>query len=261
MAGLVPAIAILGDPRPARPSDGNISRRRSCTDANLKQGILSVVIPGRGLQPANPESSRRAQRSCLDSGFGPSGRPGMTKRQASSPVFFAARGRPYSYFLPRELGVRGSRPPPKMRGYGAPMKRVSSAVAHLPFGKMRRLSARRGCVLQRRAALPATVSGSSKVSPIQPLLGGRIVKPQTDPCGPQSASSSRQVIVPAGGAPSSPGSLGGAFISRPRAPHPAPPTSRLMRAPSVEQDGEDYAPQKNRNIFIPVLSGCRAGFF
>src|ERR1700758_2258245 len=92
-----------------------------------------------------------------------------------------------------------------------------------------------------RAALPETVSGIPMTFPIRPLLGGRIIKPRTDPCGPQSASSSRQVLVPAGGAPSSPGAWeerssparGRRILLRFMTPH---------EAPSGEQDDEDYAP-------------------
>jgi len=42
------------------------------------------------------------------------------------------------------------------------------------------------------------------------------------PHGPPSASSWQGIVVSPGGAPAPPGSLGGAFIPRPRAPHPIP---------------------------------------
>ena len=67
----------------------------------------------------------------------------------------------------------------------------------------------------------------------RPLLGSRTLKPRAGRQARPSASSSRQVVMPAGGAPAPPGRC---VHPRPRAPHLLPPARRLMRAPSSGGD-------------------------
>src|ERR1700745_3942323 len=74
--------------------------------------------------------------------------------------------------------------------------------------------------------------------------------------GPLSTSSWQGILVCPGGAPAPPGSLGGAFVSRPRAPHPCSTIKTPHDSALVEQDGEDYAPIRNAvktkiGIFYP----------
>jgi hypothetical protein len=64
---------------------------------------------------------------------------------------------------------------------------------------------------------------------------------------PPSASSWQEVLVPPGGAPSPPGSLGGAFVSRPRAPHPCSTIKTPHDSALVEQDA--------RNVRAPESVG------
>ena len=89
-----------------------------------------------------------------------------------------------------------------MRGWRAD-GRVMQAKSHL-LAKVWRLSARHRGVLRRRAALPATCLAPPSALPTRPLLGSRAFKPRADRAARPSASSSRRVIVPAGGAPAPP---------------------------------------------------------
>jgi hypothetical protein len=166
----------------------------------------------------------------------------ISNSQAKSPVFFAAPGTPSSRFVPRKQGVRGSRPPQTSEGMARREGASGSSIAHLPFGKMRRLSARhRGVLRCNGPRFRQPPAGRSTTLRTRPLFGRPCRQASNEPCGPPSASSWQEVLVPPGGAPSPPGSVaceatpaGAASCSTIKTPH----DSAL-----VEQDTRNISPR------------------
>ena len=107
--------------------------------------------------------------------------------------------------------------PEKGEGDGAPRGATSPFVTRLVDAW--RLSARRPAFFAapgRAFRRPSPAFGS----PARPLLGGRTVEPRAGRNGPPSASSSRGVVVPPGGAPAPPERV--LCEARPRAPARTP---------------------------------------
>ena len=124
----------------------------------------------------------------------------LSNSHASSPLFFTARGTPSSL----------SRPSKKPRGWSTEW-RTSLAVAAFPFGERGRLSALHRGVLRR----PVRAFGQSPEGhAVSELLAGHPSVPGQSPAPPGSS----ECVSP-----------------NPRAPHPAPPSRRLMRAPSMSR--------------------------
>jgi hypothetical protein len=170
--------------------------------------------------------------SLLDSGFAPLARPGMTEESNVKQPRKIARilcGAGYAVV-----------PFPSLVKYEGMARREDasgSSIAHLPFGKMRRPSAR------HRGVLSATGRASgNRLRGVRPLS-------EHDPFRAAVPSSLERAVRPAisqllaGGhsaserSPVTARELGGAFTPRPRAPRPAPPSRRLMTAPSSSRTG------------------------
>jgi hypothetical protein len=148
---------------------------------------------------------------------------------ASSPVFFAAPGTPSSLSLPLECegtqrraahpysihASRRGRPLAK----GARLSALHSGV-HTATGPRFRLSSWRAFRLFRRPGPVRADRRSEPTRPAEPTTASQL--PGRKPLGHRAEPRRR------------PGA-GGAFVSCPQAPHPIPPTSRFMRALSVDQ--------------------------
>ena len=174
----------------------------------------SLVIPGRRAN-TGPEIQMQARSVFLDSGFALSARPGMTTYsivkqhgRAASPVFFSAPGTPSSLSVPR-----------KGEGDGAPGG--ATIVRSVP----RSLSRDAGASWRAIAGVFLTAPGRAlrvpSVSPaglrVLPRSAWRAVGPRW-PCSWRAARSGRRAELPA------PPGCGRSVLSRPRAPHPVPPT-------------------------------------
>ena len=146
--------------------------------------------------------------------------------QASSPVFFAAPGRPSS--LPRFAGPC-SLPRSKSRGgWRAEAARIVACRIHVPFRHVAPLGApSRRSSIRRRAALsdvPFRLAfGSDVATPSGPAAP---FEPRASLNGPPSASSSRAApSARRAGSRRRPGAWRSVRHPRPRAPHPIPPSS------------------------------------
>jgi hypothetical protein len=157
-----------------RGNERSTLRVRVVSQIQLSNNAVSLfVIPGRGL--FRPRTRNPDTHAVLASGFrvrSLRSRPGMTERESQR---FAARvlcGAGYAVVHFRSLV--------KYEGMARREGASGSSIAHLPFGKMRRLSARHRGVLngdgprfwQPPAERPTTLR-------TRPLSGGRAIKPRT----------------------------------------------------------------------------------
>ena len=172
----------------------------------------------------------------------------------ASSIVPAARMRPG--FGNPSPGGPGDSTPAKRRGgrratrRGSPMLR---AILLGPRGALRRAVRR---FLRRRAALFGSPLRSASGLRLRPLSGGRARKPRANLGGPPSASSSRRVFVPAGGAPAPPGSV--ACWPRPRAPARSPRAGATGSRPSRGSGVEEYDPRLWRNYVLEIICHGRA---
>jgi hypothetical protein len=164
-------------------------------------------------------------------------------RQAPSPVFLAAPGRPTGCRARPLSGIQnpsvaGSRraflrsPRPKPRGWSA--KRRVRFFRSAPRCRERgRLSALHGGSRGRRLACRSAPGRASWDVALAAASRRRPVPVQRAP--------RRPVIVPAGRGPGAARARG--YEPRPRAPHPTPPSERLMRTPLDGWDKRGYSPR------------------
>ncbi len=115
--------------------------------------------------------------------------------QAKSPVLFTAPGRPWAFSVP-------------LKHEGMARRVGATVTVHAPFPvTCGRLSARHRDVFQRRAALSALPSVHRRLVRPTPF-GWPVFEPRAGRATHRQRSSSRQVIVPAGGVRRRPGAWG-----------------------------------------------------
>jgi hypothetical protein len=151
---------------------------------------------------------------------------GMTPRHASSPVFFAAPGRPSSLSVPLGRSLRGWNAARRILGRSTPCEACAS------WRRTRAPRRSMAAFLSPGPCFRAPTDGSSP-----PLSGDlRLLR--------------RRLVQPSKAAgPSAGGRLPGTsrrwgYEPRPRAPHPVPPSKRLATTPLGGPDVAEYNPYR-----------------
>ena len=160
----------------------------------------------------------------------------------------AARMRPGFRETRARQGARGSRPPSKETRGTARHAARQSYVARDPFRTARRLAARRPAIFAAPGRAFRLAASFRLRPPVATPFGWPRAEASGGLGGPPSASSSRRVFVPAGGAPAPPGSV--ACWPRPRAPARTPRAGATGSRPSRGSGEEEYGPRLWRNFVL-----------
>jgi hypothetical protein len=147
----------------------------------------------------------------------------FSNSQAPSPVFFAAPGTPSPFSLPSkyEGGWRGRCHDLE---YPHSLSRVRSASRRATQTSLRSLGVFADVLLTApgRAFRGPLVKAAQPLPGLPPFLAASPAAPADGRNGLRQPAPGRRPVVATGRSPGAARVLGGAFISRPRAPHPAP---------------------------------------